>query len=85
MSVQDTVPMSNLPAVLATAVTPSDSADLGFKTRGLYIGVGGDVNVDMTNGDTVLFKGASAGSILPISVRRVRSTSTTATNIVALY
>lgn len=85
MSVQDIVPMSNLPAVLAAAVTPSDTADLGFKTRGLYVGVGGDVNVDMTNGDTVLFKNASAGSILPISVRRVRIASTTATNLLALY
>lgn len=83
--INDAVTMSDLPAVLAAAVTPSDTADLVVKPRALYIGGAGDLNVDMTNGDTVLFKAAAAGAILPISVRRVRATSTTATNIVALY
>ena len=33
----------------------------------------------------VVFKGLAAGAILPVSVRRVLSTATTATDIVALY
>lgn len=73
------------PAYAAAAVTPSDSTDLTSVARGLYIGGAGAVNVDLPDGSTVLFAAANSGSILPVRVRRVRSTSTTATNIVALY
>ena len=70
----------------AAAVTPNDSTDLtGGVTRGLYVGVSGDVNVDMEDGETVLFTAMAAGIVHPLRVLRVRSTSTTATNIVALY
>lgn len=72
-------------AEFAAAVTPSDSAALTQITRGLWVGGGGNVNVEMSNGDTVLFSGVAAGSLLPLRVRRVLATSTTATFIVALY
>jgi hypothetical protein len=68
----------------ASSVTPSDSADI-LPTRGLYIGGAGDVKVDMALGNTVTFVGLLAGSILPVQVKRVYSTDTTATSIVALY
>lgn len=71
----------------AVAVTPSDTANLAPYAKSLYIGVAGDVTVVMVNAaddtDTVLFKAAPVG-VLPIQVRRVMSTGTTATNIVAL-
>ena len=74
------------PAANAAAVTPSDSADLDYTTRGLFIGVDGDVAVYMTGTTTArVFKGAFAGSILPIRVDRVLATDTTATDIVALW
>ena len=73
------------PAEGAVAVTPSDSTDLTYMARALYIGGAGNVNVDVADGTTVVFAGLSAGTILPVRVKRVRSTSTTATNIVALY
>lgn len=74
------------PALSAVAVTPSDSTDLSsVPTRALWIGGAGNVNVDMADGTTILFSSAGAGSLIPIQVKRVRSTSTTATNIVALY
>ena len=74
------------PAVSAAAVTPNDGADLSrIPTRSLWIGGAGNVNVDMADGTTVLFSGCTAGSILPVQVKRVRSTNTTATLIVALY
>jgi hypothetical protein len=83
-----------MPAGYALAVTPAD-ADLalpnGVYTRGLYVGVAGDVTVKMasedveTGTDTVTFTGVLAGSILPIRVAQVRATGTTASEIVALY
>lgn len=68
----------------AAAVTPSDDTDLAKVTRGLYVGVSGDVNCDV-GGVTLVFTAMAAGIIHPISVTRVRATSTTATNIVAIY
>ena len=43
------------PAAGAAIITPSDSADLAEVTRGLWVGVTGDVQVDMADGDTVVF------------------------------
>ena len=79
--------LSNLdsPAVNAVAVTPSDSVDLAIASRALYIGVSGDVRVDMQGGGAaVTFVGVPVG-ILPIRASRVYATSTTATNIVSLF
>jgi hypothetical protein len=69
----------------AAAVTPSDTVDLSeFAARGLYIGVAGDVKVDiLESGTGITFKSVPVG-FLAVSVRRVYSTGTTATNIVAL-
>lgn len=70
----------------AAAVTPSNTVDLpDGVTRGLYVGVSGDVNVDMEDGDTVLFVGLAAGIVHPLRVKRVRVASTDAESIVALY
>lgn len=76
---------NSAPAEGALAVTPSDSTDLSFVTRALYVGAGGNLNVDMAEGNTVLFVGVLSGTVLPIRVRRVRAASTTAASIVALY
>jgi hypothetical protein len=66
------------------AVTPSDSTVLAA-TRGLYIGVAGDVYIDgARQGTNVKMKAAVAGEH-PWQVTRVYSTGTTATDIVALY
>jgi len=51
----------------------------------LYVGVAGDVKVKMAGGNDVVFKGATAGSFLPINVLQVFATGTTATYIVALW
>ncbi len=72
-------------AEYAEAVTPDDATYLTQITRGLWVGGGGNVNVEMSNGDVVLFSGVGAGSLLPLRVRRVLATTTTATLIVALY
>lgn len=69
----------------AAAVTPSDSAVIPV-TRGLFIGGGGTVKVDMAvDGAAITFNALVAGTILPVQVTRVYSTGTTATSIIALY
>jgi hypothetical protein len=68
----------------AAAVTPSDSVDIR-PTRSLFVGVAGNIKVDMALGTTLTFTNVLAGSILPVQVKRVYSTGTTATSIVALY
>lgn len=72
------------PAYDMASVTPNDTGRID-PTRGLYIGGAGNVKVDTAAGTTVTLNSAAAGSILPIRVRRVYNTGTTATNIIALY
>lgn len=78
------------PARVAEEVTPDDNNDLpNYYAKALYVGVGGDITV-ISVGDLeilpgiVLFKSVPIG-ILPVQVRRVLATGTTAANIVALY
>lgn len=75
-------------ADVAIAITPSDS-DLMPETRGVYVGVGGDVVALMKGAagtyTAVTFKNAPSGAILPIRCTRINSTNTTATNMLALY
>lgn len=67
------------------AITPSDSVIIA-PTRGLFIGGAGNVTVDFVDGTSnVLLTGPEVGTVLPLSVVRVRATGTTATAIVALY
>lgn len=73
------------PAVRAFAITKSDATVL-TPTRYVWVGGVGDLAVLM-NGDTVAVTLAAvpAGTMLPISVTKVMSTNTSATNIVGLY
>lgn len=69
----------------AAVVVPSDTNVYGEPTRGLYVGGAGNLRVEMVSGGIVTFFSVQPGTILPIQVERVYSTSTTATNIIALY
>jgi hypothetical protein len=74
------------PAPSAEEVTPSDSVNLDNTSRGLFVGVAGNVSVEMAEtGTAIVFTGVLAGSILPIRIIRVNSTGTTATDMVSLY
>lgn len=77
--------LTNDPFTNAVAVTPSDSADLTYVTRGLYVGATGTVKVIMQDSGTVTFAGVPAGTLLPIRATRVYSTGTTASTILALW
>lgn len=70
-------------AASAISITKADS-DLAHPVRSLYIGGAGNIRVTTVNGHDVTFVGVLAGTILPVSVKRVWSTNTTATSIVGL-
>jgi hypothetical protein len=79
----------------AQVVTPNDNADLtlsgGTITEGsnngacLFVGTGGDIQVTMIGGQTVIFANIPDGTFLPIQVRRVWASNTNATDILALF
>ena len=67
------------------AISPHDSNELTVIPRGIYVGVGGDI-VLITKADvTHTFKSVPTGSILPFRPKIVKSTSTTATNLIGIY
>ena len=70
----------------AVAVSPDDASDItGAPYKALYVGVGGDVALDLNNsGEAIVFKNLASGQILPVVFDRVDSTGTPATNLVAL-
>ena len=74
------------PAKNAFVITPSDSTQLTFTTRAVYVGGAGNLVVRLS-GDTanVTLVGVPAGTLLPIRAILVASTSTTATSIIGLY
>lgn len=74
------------PAVSAFAVTKSDTVDFAAgAANALYVGTAGDVVVVLIDGGAAItFTNVQNGSILPVRCRRVNSTNTTASNIVAL-
>lgn len=67
------------------AVTPSDTTDLSFTTRALYIGGAGNVTLIDANNNTTTFQAVPVGSVLPVRTNRVKATGTTATNLIALW
>lgn len=52
--------------------------------RAIYVGVGGDATITV-DGVDVLYKNLPSGALLPVQATQVKSTNTTATNMVALY
>lgn len=86
-----TDPLADTPSSLSDMasegrpVTPSDTADLSLTSRALYVGKGGNLTVRMSSGNDFSFTGISSGSFLPIRVKQVRATGTTASAIVALF
>ena len=62
------------PATNAAAITTSDTVDLANVTRAIYVGVGGDVKVDMQDSGTVTFVGVPTGTTLAIRATRVYAT-----------
>lgn len=80
--------ISSIPGNGGVALTKSDTDDLVHSSRGIYVGVAGDLTVNFANniggGTGVLLKAVPVG-YYPFRISRLWSTGTTATNVVALY
>lgn len=69
----------------AQAITPNDT-DTFSAAATVYVGGTGNVTVRPWNGAAaVTFSNVPAGSVLPVRVAGVNATSTTATNLVAVF
>lgn len=75
------------PGIRDFDITPSDEDDLAEYTRAIYVGSGGDVNLVLQGNRGAaarLYTNVPDGTLLPLRVRRVMSTSTTASEIVGI-
>jgi hypothetical protein len=78
----------NSTASYATALTPHASDPIeanGGRPRALYVGSTGDVAVKFSGGTTVVFANVPDGTLLPIRPSHLVATTTTASDIVALW
>lgn len=72
-------------AQVYTIYSMSSQAGIGNTGCYLYVGGAGNISVITIGGDQITFNSVPAGTVLPIQVRQVRSTSTTATLLNALW
>lgn len=80
-------PIEDQGARKLASVTPSDTVMLpNGVCRALWVGGAGNI-VLLAEDDSaaVTLSGVAAGTVVPVRARRVNSTSTTATLIVAMY
>lgn len=77
--------MHSAPARKAFTISPSDSSELTYVTRGIYTGAGGAIAVILVDDtSSVTFANVPAGIVLPLRARQVKSTGTTATGLIGL-
>lgn len=81
----NTTPGLTSPAIDGNMIVPSDGADLPHVTRAVYVGTSGQIQAELVSGATVSFASVPAGTMLPLRLRKILSTGTTATNLVALW
>jgi hypothetical protein len=73
------------PARKSFNITPADGVDLPTITRAIYVGLLGDIVVMLADDTgTVTLKSVPGGSLLPLQIRRVQATGTTAGFLVGL-
>ena len=79
---QGVPPDWSAPAVKAVSVSAADSVPC----RAVYVGTGGNVALMLAD-DTVavIFTNVPDGTLLPFACKQIRSTSTTASGLVAVY
>lgn len=78
-------PNLSSPGTKLVALTPNDGADLATVSRALWVGVAGNVAlVAADDSAAVTLIAVAAGTLLPIRCKRLMSTNTTASSIVAI-
>lgn len=73
------------PPESAAEIIPDDQSLLQNATRAIHIGGAGDLRVQMLGGQVVTLAGLPGGMMIPLRVRKVFATGTTATAIVGLW
>ena len=74
------------PPIHEFSITPSDSNQLPFVTRAIYVGGAGNIAVILAGDSTpVTFKAVPLGAVLKLRAAQVMATNTTAANLVGLY
>jgi hypothetical protein len=68
-------PAENCAAIVADSTAPFES---------LYVGGGGNVRVLLKDGSSVTFNSVGTGTFMPVTGVLVKSSATTATNLVGL-
>ena len=68
-----------------TVYSMSSQTSMGNPGCMLYVGGSGNVAITTIGGDQITFNAVPAGTMLPIQVRRLRATGTTATLVNALW
>lgn len=70
-------------AIELRTITPSNTEDQPYVVRQIYVGVGGDVALMDTMGNSTVHKNVASGQYLgPFNIARVLVTGTTATDMV---
>jgi hypothetical protein len=69
----------------AVEFDPSVAEDVTPASTGIYVGVAGDLKVDLVNGGTVVLKDLVAGVWHPIRAKKIYAVGTLATDIVVSY
>ena len=68
----------------SVSVTPSDTDNLPHVSRALQLGTGGNIKMTFADGTVDTWYNVQAG-IVPVQVRRVWATDTTASQISSVY
>lgn len=76
---------ATVPAYSIKAVIVSDQFVFDQPMRAIWVGTGGNLAVITWAGDRVTIVGVQDGTLLPLTVRQVLSTGTTASSIQAWY
>lgn len=73
------------PATKAFSITASDSVNLDQPTRGILVTAAGNLSLLFFDDTASVTIPVDANVVYPFCVKRVNSTSTTATGIIGLY
>lgn len=71
------------PLTRGVSIVPDNSNELAFRPRAVWVGTAGALTV-ILGGNTITFVGVPAGTLLPIRPDLIRTTGTTAGNILIL-
>lgn len=73
----------------AVTAPQSDTVNMTYGRAFLYVGGAGNVKVTTVDGDDVTFTAVPAGTVLggsmPLQIKRVWTTGTSASNLVVMY